>query len=485
VEDSLRPRAPTALAVAGLAALCGALYLLLHLIQQSLLASNITTPARGAPSAWDDPSNTPRLLLLLGGFAAVVTALLALYDLLLRWSRRDGWSRTAIRLALGLPITLYVGLWFTAPYFSTDLLTYVANGYIATLPGGNPYAQAADTIAETAFGRELATLGWHGGPLSPYGPIWTAVSTAAVWLSADALTAVWIIKGVAVAALPGSAAAGWWLLGTAAISHRLTGTLAILWNPALAILLVAEGHNDALLMFLIVLSLALTVRQQVIAGWLAQTAAILTKYLSIVLLPLQVSFWWRTRESHGALIGRLLVASAIGLVVAVLLYRPYWIGIDTFFGTGVLGTGQPDDRRFDLVGAALLLGRPGLVGLAIVAGIWRSSTPARLLEACAGVTLVALALGPQRFMPWYASVPIALIALTPGLPWRWLLLVLSACVLLASPILALPIGGDGPISFGLQIWILRVARFLPLVALAAILATRTMWAYGSNRRSAG
>jgi hypothetical protein len=438
---------------------------------------------RGVPSVWDDPANYPRLLFLLGCYVGVVLGLLAAYDTLLGWGRRSGWSRTSLRLALGLPVALYIGLWLTVPYFSTDLLTYAVNGYIATLPAGNPYLQAADTVVNTTFGRQLATLGWQGGPVSPYGPIWTVASTTAVRLSSDAVTAAWIIKGFVVAATLATAAAGWWLLGSIAVSYRLTGTLALLWNPALAILLGAEGHNDAVLMLLVVLSLALTVRQHVMAGWLAQLAAILTKYVSLVLLPLQASFWWRTRTDHRSLMLRLLIGSVIGVGLAVLLYAPYWIGINTFFGTGVLGTGQGAERRVDLVGEALLVVRLGIVALAVVVGTWRASTPARLLEASAAVTLLALTLGPQRFLPWYAAVPIALMALTPELPWRWVLLVLSACVLMASPISALPIGGNGLVSFSLQLWMLRGERLLPLVVLATLLATRTMGVYGSNRRS--
>ena len=204
-----------------------------------------------------------------------------------------------------MPMVLYFGLWLTVPYFSTDLLTYAAYGSIASLPGGNPYAQAADTIQTTTFGHQLAALGWHGSPApTPYGPIWTALSTAAVRLGEDAVGAVWIVKGIAVTAVLATAVAGWWMLGAADPRYRLTGTLAVLWNPALALLLAAEGHNDAVVMFLVVLSLALTVRQSVVGAWLAQIAAILTKYFSVVLLPLQLTFWWRTRSNHRQLVAQ-------------------------------------------------------------------------------------------------------------------------------------------------------------------------------------
>jgi hypothetical protein len=285
---------------------------------------------------------------------------------------------------------------------------------------------------------------------------------------------VWIIKASAVVAMLGTAAAGWWLLSTAEQSYRLTGTLAVQWNPALAMLLVAEGHNDALVMALVVLSLALTVRQFVVLAWLVQSAAILTKYFPSVLLPLQLAFWWRTRSHRRELVIRLLLATALGICLGVVLYSPYWIGLDTFFGTGALGGGQPTVHMADLHATLLLAARLAVVALAIALGMWYASSPARLIEACAGVALISLFAGPQRFWPWYACVPLALMALTPRLPWRWPLLVTSACVLLASPIEALPIGGDGLISFEFQSFVFHAVRLLPLVALTATLLTYTM-----------
>ena len=283
---------------------------------------------------------------MLGGYAAAVLGLLALYDRLLLWSSAEGWSRLSRGLALGIPVVLYFGLWLTVPYFSTDLLTYAAYGSIASLPGGDPYAQAADTIQTTTFGHQLAALGWHGSPApTPYGPIWTALSTAAVRLGEDAVGAVWIVKGIAVTAVLATAVAGWWMLGAADPRYHLTGTLAVLWNPALALLLAAEGHNDAVVMFLVVLSLALTVRQSVVGAWLAQIAAILTKYFSVVLLPLQLTFWWRTRSNHRQLVAQLGVGLALGACLGVVMYAPVWIGINTFFGTGALGSGRAGKSR--------------------------------------------------------------------------------------------------------------------------------------------
>jgi hypothetical protein len=466
------PSRPTATAVAGLGALSGLLYLLVHITQGMLVAATPGDPLH-RPRIWNDPADSAELFLLIGGYTLAVLGLLLLYDRLLQWSRAGGWSKFSIGLALGMPVLLYAGLWLGMPSFSPDLLSYVSFGYVASVPGGNPYWQESRTILSTAFGQQLAALGWQGGPLTPYGPIWTVLSTAAVRLGRDAVVSVWLVKGLVVASTLGTAAAGWWLIGAVEARARLTATLAVLWNPALALLLGSEGHVDGLMLFLCVVSLALSVRQLVVGGCLVQIAAALTKYATILLLPLQITYWWRTHANRRMLAVQLIVAASFGGVMAVVLYTPYWIGLNVFLGTGALGSGEPIPQRFGMFAALLVFGKFAFVASAIAIGMWYASTPARLIEACAGVALVVLVVAPERFYPWYVCLPLGVMALVPGPRWRWFLLAVSGCVLLASPIQALPLGGGGPIGYDFQVAVFRALRLAPLVALlATLLATR-------------
>jgi hypothetical protein len=465
------PSRPSAAAIAGLGALTGGLYAVVHVTQSGLLSLTPGTPFP-QPRVWNDPADSVELLRLIAGYTIAILGLLLVYDRLLQWSRAGGWSRYSMGLALGMPVLVYVGLWLGMPYFSTDLLKYVSFGYVASLPGGNPYWQESSTILPTAFGQQLAGLGWQGGPLTPYGPVWTILSTAAVRLGGDAIVSAWIVKGLVGASTLGTAAAGWWLIGAVDARARMTAALAVLWNPALALLLGSEGHVDGLMLFVTVLSLALSVRQVVVGGWLVQVAAALTKYATIVLLPLQITYWWRTRADRRVLVVQLLVAATLGIILAVVLYAPYWIGVNVFLGTGALGRGEPIAHRFDMFTALLSVAKFAVVAIAIAIGMWHASTPARLLEACAGVALVVLVVAPERFYPWYVCVPLGLMALVPGPRWRWFLLAVSGCVLLASPIQALSFGGGELISPIFQLAVSRTGRLVPLVALLATLATQ-------------
>jgi hypothetical protein len=215
-----------------------------------------------------------------------VLGLFTAYDRVVRLARRNIWSKWGRRAALGLPVLFYLGFLFGTPYFSTDLFSYAAYGLIGTLPGGNPYYQEGRTIAETAFGLDLTSLGWRGSGLSPYGPIWNLLMTGIVGFTHEAVQVVFLTKVLVVAAILGSAVAADRILAEIRPAYRLAGTVAVLWNPVLVILLAGEGHNDALLMLLVLTSLALTVQRQPFAGTLVQAAAVLTKYLPLLLLPL-------------------------------------------------------------------------------------------------------------------------------------------------------------------------------------------------------
>jgi hypothetical protein len=286
---------------------------------------------------------------------------------------------------------------------------------------------------------------------------------------------VGLIKGLIAATTVATAASVYWSLGTIRPQHRTPGAVAVLWNPMLVILLAGEGHNDALVMLLVVSALGLSVRRAVIGGSLVQLVAVFTKYVPLVLLPVQAAYWWRSAPNRRELVAHLAIAGALGLGVGVALFAPVWLGVSTFVGTGALGSGEPTEMRYDVWGTVFLAGRSAVVVAAVLIGAWRARSGTRLSEACAGVVLVALLVGPQKFWPWYAVLPVALMARTPGAAFRWMTLVLSGCVLLASPIEALPMSGQGLIGFDAQIFVFRATRVVPLLGLIMVWAAQLHW----------
>ena len=423
-----------------------------------------------------------RQLVELARYDLAVIGLVGLYAGLLASCRRGRLrSPRARRLAILIPVLFNLAWLASAPLMSTDVYSYLAYGYIGTLPGGNPYAQEASTIVGTPFGLQLADRGWDGAGLSPYGPVWNELELGIVSLTSDASLALVLSKATVATASLGAAAMVASILARVRPDGQQLGTLAYLWNPLLILLLAGEGHNDGVMILLVLTALALSVRAHVTAGVLAQLLAVLTKFLPLLLLPLQVTYWWRTTADRPGLLGRLMASGVLGLALAALLYQPVWLGAATFVGTGALGDGR--QHPVDPPRLVSVLGRGAVVGLAVLIGARRARDPQRLLECCAGVVFVAVLAGPQPYWPWYAATPVALMVLTPRGQWFWPMLGLSACALVASPLGVLE--GRGVVTDDARVWAMRVLRELPLLCAVGLwLAGKRGVAFRTQLRAA-
>ena len=60
---------------------------------------------------------------------------------------------------------------------------------------------------------------------------------------------------IALASALGSAWLAWSILGRIRPAFRLAGTVLLLWNPVVLVELSAEGHNDGLMTFFVLLAI--------------------------------------------------------------------------------------------------------------------------------------------------------------------------------------------------------------------------------------
>ena len=273
----------------------------------------------------------------------------------------------------------------------------------------NPYLVDSAAVAASPIGAELESFGWRPVfPPTPYGPLVTHLETGIVQLAGgDVRLAMLLFKLVAVAAGLAVAALIRWVVGQVRPQDRDLATVAYLWNPAVLVEVAGEGHNDALMAVLVVLALGLTLRRRVALAVAAMVGAALTKYLPLLLVPLQLGYWWRAPERTRPLAGRVAAGAVTGLVVAVVLFAPFWRGSATFAGLRESGraghTGSTQTVVAEvlsrLVGEAAALravsvaAAAALVLLAVVLAL-RVPDGDALLRRCA-VVMVARA-GPGR-----------------------------------------------------------------------------------------
>jgi hypothetical protein len=334
------------------------------------------------------------------------------------------------------------------PRFSIDTLSYLAHGFLGITDGLNPYLHRAGLVIETPFGSDLAAHGWnpnHGA--SPYGPLWTWIEVGVVRAMSDVESGVLLLKAIATGCVLGSAVLVWAILGHIRPDARLLGTLAFLWNPLLAFELAGEGHNDALMILLVLCALWLAVRRDCTASLFALGLGVLTKYLPAIFAPAHLVHLWHNRRDSRRFIFALAVASAGVLVAAVVLYRGLWVGAETFAGLGDAGHPKRSTSPAGLLYAALRLAYPAdraahlaagtlsaLIASAVLAASWRCRDGRTLASTCAWIAVIYALGGSWVWWPWYSCLPVALLVLTPyGKSLRSAMLI-SLCARVVAPL---------------------------------------------------
>jgi alpha-1,6-mannosyltransferase len=407
----------------------GLLYLLVHHIKgdiylNGLSSNNVDISLQGVPA------NSLSLLWELIVYYSSIVALFALYFYLLRICYHGRLlDRRSSKLIFIFPVIFNLVLLFVRPYFSIDIFSYMTYGYFGITPGSNPYVNAAKEAANTPFGHQLLSWGWnpvHG--FSPYGPLWTQLSMAVVRLTQNISIDILLLKSLVVAAHLISAALIWQILAEVRPKVQLLGTIVYLWNPMVTIEFAAEGHNDALMIMFTLFALLLTVNSRPATSILAIVFGILVKYIPIIFLPAQLVYYWRNSKVTGTMSRtwvQILLGLILGIGVAVFLYWQLWMGVDTFQGV---------TQQANIYGASvtsilsqflklLPLGLPAnnlaaliikvIFCIVVFLATLKVNSNKSLLKSCGSIALIYTLIVPTIYWPWYASFPIALMALSP------------------------------------------------------------------------
>lgn len=188
---------------------------------------------------------------------------------------------------------------------STDAWTYWSYARLH-----DPYTQ---TPAEDSASAPHA--GWaYLHETSAYGPAFSLISKPAA-LTSSAAVAGWSFK---IAAALCVLAATWFVSRRRAFAAALVG-----WNPVVAIHFGGGGHNDALMVALVAVALALADRGRARWSGAAWSLAILVKWVPIVLLPLRALEARATARRVDHL--GFAVTTAGTLVIATLLWQFHWL----------------------------------------------------------------------------------------------------------------------------------------------------------------
>jgi hypothetical protein len=446
----------------------------------------VRSTARGAWNGGRPTTDQASTAFLAAAYALGLTLLFGLYVLLLKRTHLGLLATRRSRiLVLAVPVLVQIAMLVDTPVLSTDLFTYLALGYIGTLPGGNPYLQQARSIGDTPFGQQLVALGWPPaqGP-SPYGPLWNELATAIVAVTQNAHAALLLTKIILVAASLGSAGLIWLALSRVDPAMRLLGTVAYLWNPLVIVEIAGEGHNDAILALTVLAALAASVYMRPGITLVALTVGTLSKYVPLMLLPAQLVYFWR---AGGARPGRFWLPLALGIIAALLVFvgafLPMWAGTATFQSAIRVALSNPASSPEQLSPRILGVLRLIAFGLFTLIASWRVRDATSLLTTCGAIALMYAAVGSASYWQWYDILPVALLSLSPR-RFLSIVVVLSGLAELQAP--ALLFVRDGLTTDEIITWTSRAARGIPVVVyVLVVLAERYRLSWSVNGERAG
>lgn len=362
-------------------------------------------------------------------------ALFAAFLLALRFLHGRRPSRLELTLLFLAPIAWSATTALLYPPYAVDLFHYVAEGRLTWIYHLNPMVVAP-------IARPFPIGMSYGDQPSNYGPLWFLLDfPPSLLLPNNSLGEVIVLKLWIAAFYLASGALIYLILRRERKELALFGTALYLWNPFVIIRALGDGHNDVVMFFFVLVALYAILKEDWLAVFPALILAALVKYIPLILAPLVLMYVLRLPEPkrRDAII-KLLIGGGIAVVLAVLIYAPFWAGPATF--TELRGWTEQSITSTPLVVELFITDRLYGVSGAAVSRLWmrilflvpyglvflRVRPPSRRLNAAAYQAVwFYVIIATAWFRPWYLLWIVTLGALLPSGWFLMLTLTVSFC----------------------------------------------------------
>jgi hypothetical protein len=265
-------------------------------------------------------AGSPVHLGILLAFLALALVYWLAYRLTLQVQERSGWIAM-----LGGSLAFAVVLLYVFPFDAADIFDYIIHGRMTAVYGVNPYQNTPNQYPGDPFFPYVA---WKGDP-SPYGPVWEILSGLASRLAGDGIVAnilaYKLIPGLFLFASIGVVAL---VLRREAPRHALAGTLLLAWNPVVLYETWAHGHNDMVMVFWVLAAAWAIQHRRYTLGIMALGMSALVKFVPALLIPAALVIAMRELASVRQRLIFLIRTAASGLILAGILYSPFWYGLE-------------------------------------------------------------------------------------------------------------------------------------------------------------
>ena len=376
-------------------------------------------------------TGAPKLQLQIAFYFLLLCMLIAYAWALLIFRRRQDKGLFPI---LALTILLCVLLTVIPPLVSKDVFSNIFYSKIATRYHDNPYVITPQRFTGDQLMAYLS-LNWKNTAIV-YGPLHTYFSMLLNLAAGEGITAnIFVFKGAMALFHLLNTLLVWLMLGFLAPRRQRFGTMLYAWNPIALIIGVGGGHNDMMMMTLVLLALYLLVKGKRWPGYVVLCLSVLIKYISIILVVALVIFLLSRRENAAEKLRDLALYLVVFLCIAFLLFLPFWVGPRTFSSTlrnlqlnnyssigGLITAGLSGIFKYVLRLPSSLADTLGTVLSKLLllpfflAALWLAPRRAgewRDLPECFFLVNLAYILTTSYYMPWYMLWILPLISLRP------------------------------------------------------------------------
>jgi hypothetical protein len=335
---------------------------------------------------------------------------------------RSSWQGLLIVLLFALLCGL--ALMLVYPITAADVFEYIAYARITVTHGANPHVFRPMDFLDDSF------MWYSAWPhiTSPYGPLWTYLSTVIGMLGGPSLlTYLLLFKGLALGAHLLNSGLIYCILGRLKPSYALGGTVLYAWNPLVLFESAAGAHNDGLVMLPVLLAIYLFVRGRYGLAIPVAALSCLVKMPTVIVLPLFIVGAWRALAGKRSRLRVIAVSVAATVGLVLVLHAPLWEGwkslgwlsreslFTSSFATLAVLTLQHWVQDVETVQDAV---RSAALGLFCLFYAWQllrlTGQTRRFLEGLFWTLFAFLCVAVLWFQPWYVVWIVALGAVVPS-----------------------------------------------------------------------
>ncbi|MGH2915532.1 MAG: glycosyltransferase family 87 protein [Solirubrobacteraceae bacterium] len=372
----------------------------------------LPAPLRRAPGFLAGAFGSVGLDIGVAGMAVALALMFASYALALLGAGRL--SRRAVLFSIAALNALVL---LAPPLLSTDLFSYIAYGRLGATYGINPYLHGPSAVPFDPL-YQLIGVQWTHTP-TVYGPLFTALSypLSGLGIAADVLA----YKAIAALSCLVIVVLVWQAARLRGLDPVKAAALVGL-NPVIVVYGVGGGHNDLLMLAILVAGIYVLLRQRAGAGGAMIVAATAVKLTAGVLLPFAVAAGAGRRMANarrGRVIAGAVVASALFAAMGAAMFGsgPMHV-LATLTGIQADGGSQSVPgfilsalglKRYDVTLDHVLHGAYAIGLVWLVRRVWIGRLD---WITAAGWATVGLLLTAGMLMPWYVAWLIPLAALS-------------------------------------------------------------------------